>query len=111
MDQKTQDSSINLSTLMIRLKIAFFRLWPIVVSLSVLLGLVWYARARRAYVPKYESKAIFTVDSGYTAEDIFVTGAYYDHYAAQQLANAFPYFLGQDVLNDLVVEQLPKGYI
>ena len=111
MDQKHQDATINLATLMIRLKIAFFRLWPIVVSLSVLLGLVWFARARKAYVPMYESKAIFTVDSGYTAEDIFVTGAYYDHYAAQQLASAFPHFLSLDMMNDLVVQQLPKGYI
>lgn len=111
MEQKNQDATINLGTLMIRLKIAFFRLWPIVVSLSVLLGLVWYARARKAYVPIYESKAIFTVDSGYTAEDIFVTGAYYDHYAAQQLAGAFPHFLTLDMMNDLVVQQLPKGYI
>lgn len=111
MEQKNQEVNINLATLMIRLKIAFFRLWPIVVSLSVLLGLVWYARARRSYVPWYESKAIFTVDSGYTAEDIFVTGAYYDHYAAQQLAAAFPHFLNLDVMNDLVVQQLPKGYI
>lgn len=111
MDQKKQDQTINLGTLIIRLRIALFRLWPILLSLTILLGLVWFARARKNYVPMYEAKAIFTVDSGYTAEDIFVTGAYYDHYAAQQLASAFPYFLGQDVLNDLVVEQLPKGYI
>ena len=101
MDQKKQDATINLGTLMIRLKIAFFRLWPIVVSLAVLLGLLWYARARNNYVPMYESKAIFTVDAGYTAEDIFVTGAYYDHYAAQQLAGAFPLFINLDMMNDL----------
>lgn len=111
MEQKSHEQSINLTTLMIRLKIAFFRLWPIVMSLAILMGLIWYARARRAYVPKYESKAIFTVDSGYTAEDIFVTGAYYDQYAAQQLAAAFPLFLSQDMMNDLVVQQLDKGYI
>lgn len=111
MDQKNQEQSINLATLLIRLKIAFFRLWLIVISLSVLLGLVWYARDRNAYVPRYESKAIFTVDSGYTAEDIFVTGAYYDHYAAQQLAAAFPHILSLDMMKDLVVQHLPKGYI
>lgn len=111
MDEKNQEKTINLSTLMIRLKIAFFRLWPIVMSLSILLGLIWYARARNAYVPMYESKAIFTVDAGYTTEDIFVTGAYYDHYAAQQLAGLFPQFINLDIMNDLVVQQLPKGYI
>ena len=111
MEQKHQEQPINLATLVIRMKIAFFRLWPIVMSLSILLGLVWYARARKNYVPMYESKAIFTVDSGYTAEDIFVTGAYYDHYAAQQLASAFPHLLNLSMMNDLVVQQLPKGYI
>lgn len=111
MDQKKQDQTINLGTLMIRLKIALFRLWPIVISLSILLGLVWYARARNNYVPMYESKAIFTVEAGYTADDIFVTGAYYDHYAAQQLAAAFPLLVNLDMMNDLVVQQLPKGYI
>lgn len=111
MEQQSHDQSINLATLMIRLKIAFFRLWPIVISLAILFGLVWFARDRSAYVPQYESKAIFTVDSGYTAEDIFITGAYYDHYAAQQLASAFPHFLTLDMMNDLVVQQLDKGYI
>jgi receptor protein-tyrosine kinase len=111
MEQKNQEQTINLGTLMIRLKIALFRLWPVVLALTVLLGLVWFARAKNNYVPMYESKAIFTVDSGYTAEDIFVTGAYYDHYAAQQLAAAFPHLLTLDMMNDLVVQQLPKGYI
>lgn len=111
MEHKSHEQSINLTTLMIRLKIALFRLWPIILSLSILLGLFWFARARRSYVPRYESKAIFTVDSGYTAEDIFITGAYYDQYAAQQLASAFPHFLNLDMMRDLVVQQLPKGYI
>ena len=111
MDEKNQDKAINLELLLIRMKVAFFRLWPIVLSLTVLLGLIWYARARNSYAPMYESKAIFTVDAGYTSEDIFITGAYYDHYAAQQLAAAFPQFINLDIMNDLVVQQLPKGYI
>lgn len=111
MEQKTQTPPINLSTLMIRLKIALFRLWPIVLALAVLISLVSFARDKNNYVPKYESKAIFTVDSGYRAEDIFYTGAYYDQYAAQQLAAAFPHLLSLDMMNDLVVQQLDKGYI
>lgn len=111
MEHKSQEQSINLGTLMIRLKIALFRLWPVVLSLTVLIGLVNFVRDRNSYVPMYESKAIFTVDSGHDADDIFYTGAYYDQYAAQQLASAFPYLLPLDLMNDLVVQELDKGYI
>ena len=111
MEHNNQDHSINLATLMIRLKIGLFRLWPIVLSLSVLLGLVNFVRERNSYVHRYDTEAIFTADSGYDADDIFYTGAYYDQYAAQQLAAAFPYLLPLDVMKDLVVQELDKGYI
>ena len=111
MEHSKHDQSINLGLLMLRMQDVFFRLWPIVLSLTILFGLVWFARARKSYVPMYETTAIFTVETGYTSEDILISGAYYDYYAAQQLAEALPQFLGLDVLNDLVVQQLPKGYI
>lgn len=102
---------IRIINLMIRFKNAFFQMWLLVLALAILVaGLSWY-RARRSFVPMYEAKAIFTVDSGYTAEDIFGTGAYYDQYAAQQLAAAFPQLLTTDMMRDLVIQQLDKGYI
>lgn len=102
---------IRIINLMIRFKNAFFQMWILVLALAILVaGLSWY-RAKRSFVPMYETKAIFTVDSGYTAEDIFGTGAYYDQYAAQQLAAAFPQLLSTDMMRDLVIQQLEKGYI
>ena len=102
---------IRIINLMIRFKNAFFQMWLLVLALAILVaGLSWY-RARRSFVPMYEAKAIFTVDTGYTAEDIFGTGAYYDQYAAQQLAAAFPQLLTTDMMRDLVIQQLDKGYI
>ena len=101
----------QLLNLMIRFKNALFQMWAVVVILSILLGgLSWY-RANKAFVPMYETKAIFTVDAGYTPEDIFGTGAYYDQYAAQQLASAFPLILSTDMMRDLVIQELEKGYI
>ena len=111
MEQQNHENTINLTTLVIRMKIAFFRLWAVVVALAILVGLVYYARARNSYVPMYESKAIFTVDAGTGAEDIFQSGAYYDHYLAQQLAGIFPQIMTLDIMNDLVVQQLDRGYI
>jgi capsular exopolysaccharide synthesis family protein len=101
----------QLLNLMIRFKNAFLQMWALVVVLAILLGGFYWYRAKRSFVPMYEAKAIFTVDAGYTPEDIFGSGAYYDQYAAEQLASAFPLLLSTDMMRDLVVQELEKGYI
>lgn len=112
MEQNNQEQQpINLINVLIRFKNAFFQLWPLVLVLAMLSGILSFVSAKRSFTPMYESRAIFTVDSGYSAEDIFSTGAYYDQYAAQQMAAAFPHLLTLDIMNDLVLEQLDKPYI
>jgi capsular exopolysaccharide synthesis family protein len=101
----------HLLNLMIRFKNAFMQMWPLLVAVSILLGgLSWY-RQKNAFVPLYQTKAIFTVDTGYTPEDIFGTGAYYDQYAARQLAASFPRVISTEMMRDRVVQELEKGYI
>lgn len=102
---------IKIINLIIRFKNAFFQMWPLILVLSLVLGAYSWYTSKRAFVPMYESKAIFTVDSSYDAEDIFGTGTYYDQYAAQQLAAAFPHLISTDMMRDLVVQELDKGYI
>lgn len=102
---------VQILNLMIRFKNAFMHMWILVVILSLLLGGYSWYQAKRAFVPMYQSKAIFTLDTGYAPEDIFGTGAYYDQYAAQQLAAAFPMIMSTDMMRDLVVQELDKGYI
>lgn len=102
---------IKLINLVIRFKNTFFQLWPLVLVLTIGAGLFSFIQAKRSFTPMYEASAIFTVDVGYTSDDIFATGAYYDQYAAQQLAAAFPQILSTEMMNDLVVQQLDKGYI
>ena len=112
MEQNNQEQQpINLINVLIRFKNAFFQLWPLVVVLALLGGILFFFQAKASFTPMYESRAIFTVDSGYDINDIFSTGAYYDQYAAEQLAAAFPHILSTDMMNDLVVQQLDKGYI
>ena len=102
---------LQLLNLMIRFKNAFMQMWILLVAASILLGGFFWYREKRAFVPMYETKAIFTVDAGYSPEDIFGTSAYYDQYAAQQLAGAFPMILSTDMMRDLVMQELNKGYI
>lgn len=109
MEPKTQDP-IKFINVMIRVKNAFFQLWPILVAAVLLLASVSTVRAKRAFRPMYEAKAIFTVEAGYGQEDVFGSAAYYDQYAAQQVASAFPQILGSEMLSDLVNERLEKGY-
>ncbi|MBQ7857933.1 MAG: formate--tetrahydrofolate ligase [Oscillospiraceae bacterium] len=110
MENKEQEP-IHILNLFIRFKNAFAMLWPLVLVLALLLGIFSYQRARKSFTSMYECRAIFTVSAGYTAEDIFGTGAYYDQYNAQQLAAAFPQIVSTDMMRDMVVQQLDKGYI
>ena len=97
--------------MLIRFKNVFTQMWILMVILGLVLGgFSWY-RAKKSFVPMYKAKAIFTVDAGYTPEDIFGTAAYYDQYAAQQMANSFPHLIGTAMMRDLVVQELEKGYI
>ncbi len=86
------------------------RYWILVVVLAVLAAGLSLFRAKRAFVPLYESQAVFTVSSGYASEDIF-SASYYDNAAAQQLALAFPHMLDTDVMRDLMKQQLGEPYI
>lgn len=102
---------IDLRNFAVRLKAALARTWLLILALTLGMGCLNYYRAKRSFVPMYEATAVFTVDAGYTADDIFSNSAYQDQYAARQMATSFQQILGMDVMRDLVVQQLPGGYI
>lgn len=110
MDQQNPDK-LDLINIIIRFKNAFLQLWPLMLVMSILLAGLSVYLAQRSFVPMYQSKAIFTVEAGGETEDIFGTSAYMDQYAAQQMAANFPLLLNTAVMNDLVVEQLERGYV
>ena len=109
MEPKAQDP-IKLINVMIRVKNAFFQLWPVLMIAVLVCGTFNVVRSKQRFVPMYEAKAIFIVEAGYGEDDIFGTAAYYDQYAAQEVAAAFPRILSTDMMNDMVAERLPKGY-
>ena len=70
-------------------------------------GALAYVRAYRAYVPMYEARARFTVNSGVASDDIRSSGSsWYDNKAAEELAAAFPNILSTDIMRDLMTEYL-----
>jgi capsular polysaccharide biosynthesis protein len=86
------------------------RFWVLVLALTVLAAAVQGIRAYRSFVPMYEAKAQFTVNSGYTSDDIF-TATFYNNMAAKDLAEAFPHMLRMDLMQDLMKQQLGTGWI
>ena len=111
MEKQNNPKPIDLVALMPRLFKQLKRFWILVLALMVLLAGVNYFRARRSYVPMYESKATFSVSSGYGDEDIFAASYYYDNTAAKDLAAAFPHLLSTDMMRDQMLLQLNKSYI
>lgn len=87
------------------------KFWLLVLILAVLGAGLNYLRERRGFWPYYESKAIFSVSSGYAGDDIFTNPYYYDTAAASQLAESFPNMLSTDIMKDLIIAKLDKGYI
>lgn len=109
--EENRREPVDLLSILIRFKNAFLQLWPLVLVLTVVFGGIFVYRAKTTFTPMYESRAIFTVESSYTGEDIFSTDAYYDQYVARQLAAAFPQILSTDMMNDLVAQRMPHGDI
>lgn len=87
------------------------RLLPLVLILCLVLGFRSYRQAKSTFVPRYESKAVFSVSSGYDSSDIFSSSFYNDNAAAQQLVSVFPSLLSTDFMRDLIVSKLDKGYM
>lgn len=88
----------------------FKHLWILVTVLGIIGGAVFFLRAKNSFVPMYQAKALFSVNSGFDSDDIF-TASYYDNAAAKQLAEAFPYMLSTDLMKDLMKQDLGKSYI
>lgn len=110
--EKTQEmEQLDLFDLIRRCWKAFKTLWILVLVLSLAAGGFMYVRGRNSFYPYYESRALFSVTSGYGKDDVFTTSQFYDAAAAESLVDTFPYLLSTDIMRDLVVSRLSKGYI
>ncbi len=106
--KETAPKPIDLSELIDRFIRVFKRFWYIILIFALIAGALNAFRAYRSFTPMYESQALFSVNSGYTADDIF-TASYYDNEAAKQLSEAFPNMLNTDIMRELMVQELGRG--
>lgn len=106
-----KNKGVDLSLLLAKFVGALKRVWILLLILPILFGFFSYSRAKKSFVPMYEAKAYFTVESGYQAEDIIGAKPYFDQYAAEQLAGVFPRLLNTGVMRNYVLQEMESGYI
>lgn len=111
MENTNTPEKIDLIDLLHRFFKALKSIWVLVLALTIIMGGLLYFRSSRSYTPYYESKAVFSVTSGYGDGDIFTSSQYYDSAAAESLVESFPYLLNTDIMRDLITAQLGKSYI
>ena len=111
MDSEKELEKIDIFHLLRRFFRSFKKFWVLTLVLCVLLGGLMWFRSRQSFTPYYETRAMFSVSSGYGKGDIFTSSQYYDSSAAKSLAAAFPQLLTTEVMQDLIKTELGKGYI
>ena len=111
MEADKNQNYIDISELLSRFFRELKKLWLPAIIVTAAFAVLFALRAKMNYTPMYQSRAMFTVSSGYSSDDILSYSYYYDNEAAKQLAAAFPYMLGTDVMNELVKNELGVSYI
>ena len=111
MEAGKNQNYIDISELLSRFFRELKKLWIPAIIVTAAFAVLFALRAKMNYTPMYQSRAMFTVSSGYSSDDILSYSYYYDNEAAKQLAAAFPYMLGTDVMNELVRNELGVSYI
>lgn len=110
-DKNQNYNYIDISELLSRFFRELKKLWLPAIIVTAAFAALFAVRAKMNYTPMYQSRAMFTVSSGYSSDDILSYSYYYDNEAAKQLAAAFPYMLETDVMNELVRNELGVSYI
>lgn len=86
--------------------------WALVLVLTVLGGGLMFLYTRLSYHPMYRSEAMFTVGLNYEGvTDVTPYSYSYDKEAAKQVAEAFPYILESDAMQEAIYHQLDTSYI
>ena len=111
MSDEYREDKIDLMQYMPRFLRLLWRSIPLILILCLLFGgAAWY-RARQSFVPRYEARAMFSVSSGYGAEDASSYSYYYDNAAAGQLADSFRYIVDTELMRDMLLQKLEKNSI
>lgn len=108
--EKQFTDQIDLTALILRFIKYLRRFWILILVLSLLGSAANFCRSYMSFTEIYESKALLSVNSGYSTS-IFTTSYYYDSAAAEQVVQSFPSLLNTEIMRDLIRNRTGKSYI
>lgn len=86
--------------------------WWVFVAAFVLISGIYCFYLRYTYVPTYEAKSSFTVNTTTSYAEVAASyGFYYDSANAEQMAKVLPYILKSSVFNEILKEELDTDKI
>ena len=106
-----EDEGIDITRYIVRFLKTLRWTWLPILILSLLFGGFRYYRAARSFRPVYETRAILSVTSDYSTNDIFTGSNFYNTTAAEQIVETFPYLLSTDFMRDLIMAELGTNSI
>ena len=111
MENNNEFEPIDLTRYLVRFLKTLRWTWLPVLILALLFAGFRLFQAERSFTPVFESKAILSVVSDYSTDDIFNDNSYYNSSAAEQVVETFPYLLSTDFMRDLILAELDSTYI
>ncbi len=106
--EEEEESGLDIGVILHDMVRGFLKYWFVVLALVLVLGLYGMYKSVSSYRPLYRCQASFTV----VATDVpSGSSTYYNRQAASTLKTAFPHFLGTDIMQDLMREDLGVSYI
>ncbi len=110
--KKSPDNRVDLFAFWRRFRPFLVRFWYLPLLLALVGALFMALRARRSFVPRYRSEAIFSVAVTDTDSlDVSTYSYYYDSAAAKQATATFPYILSSDIMQELLKDRLNVPYL
>ena len=107
-----KDDTLDLHVLLKDVLKIIKRAWWICVAAFVCLSAVYCGYLKYTYVPTYEAKASFTVNTTTSYAEIAASyGFYYDSANAEQMAKVLPYILKSSVFKEILKDELDTDKI
>lgn len=107
---KTNPDSFNIAETFFRFFDAFRKFWYISLILVILGGLFGYFYYKKTYVPKYESKAIFSVKAA-NYDGTKKSSSFNNRQLTEDLSVSFNYLINNEVFYEIIKRDLGLGYV
>lgn len=107
-----KDDTLDLHVLLKDVLKIIKKAWWICIAVFVCLSAVYCGYLKCTYVPTYEAKASFTVNTTTSYAEIAASyGFYYDSANAEQMAKVLPYILKSSVFKEILKDELDADKI